>query len=262
MSVQPDEQHAPPDPTPRNGRAASRLLPDGALKDSLRDTRDRVQETLKWFRPGMRVKRWLFVALFGIAVLVAGVDLMFLMQLADLGDRLNELMYRAFGVSLHDYGALRQLTYQVLIGFPTAVLGLLLFIYGMWNMLASVTSAVIPTGNQPIADVGFRREPTGKSLWFCCVPILVAAGACGRRHRIGATGIRRHVQGRGVARPLGRDSHPCPSRRRRGRATEQGFVLGLGTSACPGRVVHYLATATPIAVRERPTGTRRALLRL
>ena len=156
MSVQPDEQHAPPNPAPRNG--ASRLLPDGALKDSLRDTRDRVQETLKWFRPGMRVKRWLFVALFGIAVLVAGVDLMFLMQLADLGDRLNELMYRAFGVSLHDYGALRQLTYQVLIGFPTAVLGLLLFIYGMWNMLASVTSAVIPTGNQPIADVIWRRR--------------------------------------------------------------------------------------------------------
>ena len=39
----------------------------------------------------MRVKRWLLLALWGIFVLVVGVDLLFLMQLADLGDRLNIL---------------------------------------------------------------------------------------------------------------------------------------------------------------------------
>lgn len=117
----------------------------------------RLQELAKWLRPGMRVKRWLCIALLGIAVLVAGVDVMFLMQLSDFGDWLNTEIYRAFGVSLVDYG-LRTFSYQVLIGIPTAALGLLVFLVGVRNILLSVTSAVMPAGNQPIADLIWRRR--------------------------------------------------------------------------------------------------------
>lgn len=117
----------------------------------------RLQELAKWLRPGMRVKRWLVIALLGIAVLVAGVDVMFLMQLSDFGDWLNAEIYRAFGVSLLDYG-LRTISYQVLIGIPTAALGLLIFLVGVRNVLLSVTSAVMPAGNQPIADLIWRRR--------------------------------------------------------------------------------------------------------
>jgi uncharacterized cofD-like protein len=118
----------------------------------------RIRNLAKWLRLGMRVKRWLLVSLLGIALLVAGVDLMLLTQLADLGDRLSELLYRQFGFVLTDVGGFRRLTYQVIIGFPTAGLGLLLFLYGVYNALASVTSAVLPAANQPIADVIWRRR--------------------------------------------------------------------------------------------------------
>jgi uncharacterized cofD-like protein len=121
---------------------------------------ERVLHLAKWLRPGMRVKRWLVVALVGIFVLVAGVDLMFLMQLADLGDRLNELLWRTLGIYLPGAGEgfLRAFTYQVIIGFPTAVLGLLVFLYGVRNILTSVTSVVMPAANQPIVDIIWRRR--------------------------------------------------------------------------------------------------------
>src|SRR3569833_119003 len=117
----------------------------------------RLLDWAKWLRPGMRVKRWLLVGLAGIFQLVSGVDLMFLLQLADLGDRLNELLFRGFGIYLpaNSWGAL---SYQVIIGLPTAVLGLLVFLYGLRNILLSITSAVVPTNDQPIADVIWRRR--------------------------------------------------------------------------------------------------------
>ena len=40
----------------------------------------------KWLYPGMRVKRWMLVVVLGILVMTFGVDLVFLMQLADLGE--------------------------------------------------------------------------------------------------------------------------------------------------------------------------------
>jgi uncharacterized cofD-like protein len=119
---------------------------------------ERVRHLGKWLRPGMRVKRWLLLALFGIALLVVGVDLLFLLQLADLGDRLNEIVYRAFGFTLPSPTNIRAITYQVMIGLPLATLGLLVFLYGVWNALTSVTSAVVPAGNQSIADTIWRRR--------------------------------------------------------------------------------------------------------
>ncbi|HEU4754935.1 MAG TPA: gluconeogenesis factor YvcK family protein [Armatimonadota bacterium] len=138
------------------GTAAPRLQPRAS--SLWQQTVTRLGDFAKWLRIGMRVKRWLLVALLGIAILVVGVDLMFLLQLADLGDQLNELVYRVTGKLLTEVGILRRFTYQVIIGFPTAILGLLVFIYGVRNLLVSVTSAVVPTGNQPIADVIWRRR--------------------------------------------------------------------------------------------------------
>jgi uncharacterized cofD-like protein len=83
---------------------------------------------------------------------------MFLMQLADLGDRLNEIFYRVFGRVLPGPSNFQAFSYQVLIGLPLATLGLLVFLYGVRNILVSVTEAVIPTGNQAMVDVIWRRR--------------------------------------------------------------------------------------------------------
>jgi uncharacterized cofD-like protein len=119
---------------------------------------EKLEHYAKWLRPGMRVKRWLIVALLGIAILVAGVDLMFLLQLADLGDQLNALFYRATGKLIVDTTPFKAFTYQALLGIPTATLGLLIFLYGVRCMLGSVTSAVAPPGEQSIPDVIWRRR--------------------------------------------------------------------------------------------------------
>ncbi|HTE17595.1 MAG TPA: gluconeogenesis factor YvcK family protein, partial [Armatimonadota bacterium] len=137
-------------------RAAVRPTPHppSALGRSL----ERARQLAKWLRPGMRVKRWLLVALWGIVLLVVGVDLLFLLQLAEMGDRLNELFYYTFGKTFTDISQLGALTYQVIVGLPVAILGLLVFFYGVRNVLISVTSAVMPTANQPIVDVIWRRR--------------------------------------------------------------------------------------------------------
>lgn len=118
----------------------------------------RAQVYLKWLRPGMRVKRWLLLALWGIFVLVVGVDLLFLMQLAELGDRLNVLLWQSVGFGITDISPIRGLAYQVIIGVPLMALGLLIFAYGVRNAFESVTTAVIPTAHRSIADVIWRRR--------------------------------------------------------------------------------------------------------
>ena len=136
--------------SPRRAAAGERSASPASFLQQL-------QESLKWLRLGMRVKRWLLVALAGIVILIAGVDLVFLMELSDLGDVVDRWLYQSFGRSLKEQGA-GSFTYQVMIGVPTAVLGLLIFLYGLRNTLVSVTSAVIPSGDQPIADVIWRRR--------------------------------------------------------------------------------------------------------
>src|SRR5689334_1681899 len=127
-----------------------------ALFPSMARTFDDLRHLAKWLRLGMRVKRWVLVSLLGITILVLGVDLIFLMQLSDLGDRLNEWLFKNFGILFTQLSPLRGFTYQLIIGALTALLGLLVFLYGVRNILVSVTSAVVPTGNQPIVDVIWR----------------------------------------------------------------------------------------------------------
>jgi uncharacterized cofD-like protein len=129
-----------------------------AKTSTLTELTGKLEHYAKWLRPGMRVKRWLIVAMLGIAILVAGVDLMFLLQLSDLGDQLNEFFFRVTGKLIVQTSPLRAFTYQALLGIPTATLGLLIFLYGVRCMLSSVTSAVAPPGDQSIADVIWRRR--------------------------------------------------------------------------------------------------------
>ncbi|MFN3652404.1 MAG: uridine diphosphate-N-acetylglucosamine-binding protein YvcK [Armatimonadota bacterium] len=155
MSIQSNEQQRRADAAERNGRARS----DRAAAPPPRrgGALESFGHAFKWLRIGMRVKRWLLVALIGIAVLVAGVDLMFLLQLADLGDRLQQWLWDTLRINIAD-NAFSSLTYQVILGLPTAMLGLLVFLYGVSNILTSITSAVAPSSEGPIVDVIWRRR--------------------------------------------------------------------------------------------------------
>jgi uncharacterized cofD-like protein len=119
---------------------------------------ERLAGWIKWLYPGMKVKRWMLVVLLGIALVTAGIDLMILMQLSRLGDDLNALFFRLTGRFLVDPSGWSTVTYQVVIGVPTAILGLLLILYGVRNTLASVAQPLTPQTGGAIVDVIWRRR--------------------------------------------------------------------------------------------------------
>lgn len=138
---------------PTNGRAP--LTPPRVAP--LNRLIERVAGWVKWFYPGMRVKRWLLVVVLGTALLALGVDFIFLNQLTDLADEVNRVVYRLTGREIVQafYG---NISYQVLIAIPTAVLGFLLILFGVRNTLMSVTHAVAPQTEEAIVDVIWKRR--------------------------------------------------------------------------------------------------------
>ncbi len=110
----------------------------------------RLASFLKWFYPGMRVKRWLLLVLAGVLfnafgiVLFLGRDVLFIL------DRFGDLVYSATG--------------QFLPGFPRAA-GLCLIsggvtaiFVGIRQIVHSITSAINPHSQTPIADLLYQRR--------------------------------------------------------------------------------------------------------
>ncbi|MBI3910536.1 MAG: YvcK family protein [Armatimonadetes bacterium] len=140
-----------------NGARALPAQPAVPAGDAFTRARTRLLNALKWLYPGVHVKRYLLIVFLGILLTTAGIDLLFIMQLADLGDRLNAQIYSLTGIILTDR-SLATLTYQALIGLPLATLGLLLMFYGFRNTLVSITTAVVPQTQGPLVDVILKRR--------------------------------------------------------------------------------------------------------
>jgi uncharacterized cofD-like protein len=111
----------------------------------------------KWLYPGIRVKRWFLLVLLGVFFVAAGVDVIFIMQISDLGDTLNRFVFHYFGILLTER-ALRHAAYQVVLGVPVAILGVLCIAAGMQQILSSVASALQPDAKEPIVDTIRRRR--------------------------------------------------------------------------------------------------------
>lgn len=108
--------------------------------------------SLKWFYPGMRVKRWLLLIPFGLAVAIAGVVLL-------AGGRIFEAMatattkaYELFGMHLDDPKT------QIICGLGLIALGLLLIFISLRQVVRSITSVVSPELQGKLADVVFQRR--------------------------------------------------------------------------------------------------------
>lgn len=137
----------------------------------------RLTRWIKWFYPGMRVKRWMLVVVLGSLLVTGGVDLIFLSQLAQVGDDLNRFTWRTFGIQLQEalqHASYVQLTYQVTIGVPLAILGLLLILYGVRNLLASITNTLAPLSGEAIVDVIWKRRQLAQGF-----RIVVIGGGTG-----------------------------------------------------------------------------------
>ena len=95
---------------------------------------------VRWFLPGLGVKRWLAVAVFGAVLFVNGASRWLTDEGAHVG--VNELVDWMVG----DFFPPADLSYVFL------VLGFVLVALGIWRWLNSIVSAVRPYGTERMID--------------------------------------------------------------------------------------------------------------
>lgn len=87
----------------------------------------------KWFYPGMRVKRWLFLSLLGIVLIMVGAGGMSNMP----RDRASVIVY---------------------VYYTNVILGIALIIFGFKNMMASVISLLLPQREGRLVDILYQKR--------------------------------------------------------------------------------------------------------
>lgn len=104
----------------------------------------------KWLAPGMNVKRWIILTLFGISLL--GMSTMVLVDSTYLG------IIKRFAINLmiDVFGKDRLYTpdwISYLLGFSVLILGVFSLVYGIKKLLDSVITSVLPEREKEIADI-------------------------------------------------------------------------------------------------------------
>ncbi|MFS8641360.1 MAG: YvcK family protein, partial [Symbiobacteriaceae bacterium] len=104
---------------------------------------------LRWFAPGLHIKRWLLIAVLGVALLVVGLSLTFRINLyALLGAWLVENVAASWAVYY---------TGPVLAGIAALALGLVLAWLGVSRLVNSVLSTLMPRAGD-VADAFLERR--------------------------------------------------------------------------------------------------------
>jgi uncharacterized cofD-like protein len=107
---------------------------------------------LKWLYPGMRIKRWLWLALAGLLLIILGVDL--LLQGNLLGDfvhPLHELEEQLLGDRL-----------QRIAGVLVVVAGLVVLVTGLLKLVNSIAAVLAPEQSDRVADLIYTRRSLGR----------------------------------------------------------------------------------------------------
>ena len=103
---------------------------------------------LKWLYPGMRVKRWLFLALTGLLVATCGLDLLMDGRLlGDFARPIHRLEGNLFGED-----------YLVVAGFLIIIVGLTVMAVGLLKLLNSVAGALAPGQGKRAAEIIYTKH--------------------------------------------------------------------------------------------------------
>ncbi len=121
------------------------------------DPNPRIFNFLKWLYPGIGVKRWFFLVILGTLVVAAGVDILLLSHWAEVAEGFVYFLYNNFGIVWYESSTLN-LTYQIVLGVPVVVLGVLLIFAGTQQVMRSIMGAVNPENREPIVDIIRRRR--------------------------------------------------------------------------------------------------------
>lgn len=111
-----------------------------------------LESSLKWFYPGMRVKRWLLLIPFGLAFAIVGVALLAGQRVFEALAAATSTAYALFGLHLDDPKT------QIIVGLGLIALGLLLIFISLRQVVRSITSVVSPELHGKLADVVFQRR--------------------------------------------------------------------------------------------------------
>lgn len=102
---------------------------------------------LKWLYPGLRVKRWLFLALAGLIIASLGIDL--LMEGRLLGD---------FARSIHRFEGLLEDEYLRPAGVLILITGLLILFVGVLKAFYSIAGGLAPEQESRAAEIIYNRR--------------------------------------------------------------------------------------------------------
>lgn len=107
---------------------------------------------LKWLYPGMRVKRWLLLALGGLLLISLGVDL--LMEGRLLGDFANPVHRLEWWLLGNEY--------QHIAGIITVVTGILVMSGGVLRVFHSIAGVLAPDQEGRMAEIIYARRSLGR----------------------------------------------------------------------------------------------------
>ena len=110
---------------------------------------------LKWLYPGMRVKRWMLLTLFGLVLVVAGIALAVNIGWSDYLEHLDDLVGWIFAKTSLDTSDPK---ISLLMGFALISLGLLLVFVSYFQFNRSVLTTVAPEAREDLADRIFQRR--------------------------------------------------------------------------------------------------------
>jgi uncharacterized cofD-like protein len=106
----------------------------------------RWQSTVRWFYPGMRVKRWLLLIMVGLALACLGAATCFWWQIGELVTSVQELQL------------------ATALGVAALAIGAGLTIIGVIRLVLSVARAVSPDSRESLSERVYRHHQLGQGL--------------------------------------------------------------------------------------------------
>ncbi len=111
--------------------------------------------TVKWFYPGMRIKRWIALSLIGLLVAQLGISALTHGKALDMLVISNRIV-RALPFTKHSP------IYSVLLSSPVGIglilLGILLVLFAAHEIASSITGAISPSGGAHLVNAIFERR--------------------------------------------------------------------------------------------------------
>ncbi len=119
-----------------------------------------MKRPFKWLYPGLKVKRWLLLSLFGMALFLFGI--LFLIRFTIVVDFFNIMRGFAKGWFFHPQSKIW--------GSVAALAGLFFIIFGFKKMLDSILNVVVPANPEKLVETLYNHRSLGKG------PKIVALG--------------------------------------------------------------------------------------